>query len=59
MNANGAMEQSGWFQYANHRDYEYANLDGTLKNTEFSYDAYGRVVYILPMEWNGGSWVDF
>lgn len=50
LNANGAMEQSGWFQYANHRDYGYANPDGTLKNTEFSYDAYGRVVYY---QWNG------
>ena len=55
------MEQSGWFQYANHRDYGYANPDGTLKNTEFSYDAYGRVVYYQwnGMEWNGGSWIDF
>lgn len=50
LNANGAMEQSEWFQYANHRDYGYANPDGTLKNTEFSYDAYGRVVYY---QWNG------
>lgn len=50
LDANGAMEQSGWFQYANGRDYGYANPDGTLKNSEFSYDAYGRVVYY---HWNG------
>ena len=50
LNGNGAMEQNGWFQFANGRDYGFANADGTLKNTEFSYDAYGRVVYY---HWNG------
>ena len=38
LNANGAMEQSGWFQFANGLDYGFANSDGTLITTGFSYD---------------------
>ena len=50
LNANGAMEQGGWFQFANGMDYGYANTDGTLVTTGFSYDPYGRVVFY---HWNG------
>ena len=50
LNANGAMEQSGWFQFANGLDYGFANSDGTLITTGFSYDPYGRVVFY---HWNG------
>ena len=50
LNGNGAMEQSGWFQFANGLDYGYANSDGTLVTTGFSYDPYGRVVFY---HWNG------
>ncbi len=50
LNANGAREQNGWFQFANRRDYGYANADGTLRNTGFAYDSFGRVVYY---HWNG------
>ena len=50
LNANGAMEQNGWFQFANGLDYGFANSDGTLVTTGFSYDPYGRVVFY---HWNG------
>ncbi len=50
LNGNGAMEQGGWFQFANGLDYGYANSDGTLVTTGFSYDPYGRVVFY---HWNG------
>ncbi|WP_075721221.1 CAP domain-containing protein [Roseburia sp. 499] len=50
LNANGKVEDSGWFQFANGVDYGYANEDGTLKNSRFDYDASGRVVYY---HWNG------
>ena len=50
LNANGAMEQGGWFQFANGLDYGFANSDGTLITTGFSYDPYGRVVFY---HWNG------
>ena len=50
LNANGKMEDSGWFQFANGRDYGYANSNGTLATTGFSYDPYGRVVFY---HWNG------
>ena len=50
LNANGAMEQNGWFQFANGMDYGFANSDGTLITTGFSYDPYGRVVFY---HWNG------
>lgn len=50
LNANGAMEQKGWFQFANGLDYGYANGDGTLITTGFSCDPYGRTVFY---HWNG------
>ena len=50
LNANGKMENTGWFQFANGRDYGYANSDGVLKTNQFSYDAYGRIVFY---HWNG------
>ena len=50
LNGNGAMEQSGWFQFANGLDYGYANGDGTLVTTGFSCDPYGRTVFY---HWNG------
>ena len=50
LNANGKMEQNGWFQFANGRDFGYANSDGTLKTDGFSYDPWGRIVFY---HWNG------
>ena len=50
LNANGAMEQSGWFGFANGRDYGFANQDGTLITTGWGYDPYGRMVFY---HWNG------
>jgi len=50
LNANGAMEQSGWFQFANGRDYGFANWNGVLDSNGFSWDPWGRVVYY---HWNG------
>ena len=50
LNANGKMENSGWFQFANGMDYGYANADGTLKTNQFSYDPWGRIVFY---HWNG------
>lgn len=45
LNAEGKMEQNGWFYYANGSDIGYANEDGTLKNSCFSQDTQGRLVY--------------
>ena len=50
LNANGAMEQSGWFQFANGRDYGYANGDGTLNAGKFFFDPWGRIIFC---HWNG------
>ena len=50
LNGNGAMEQNGWFQFANGRDYGWANADGTLNTTGWGYDPYGRTVFY---HWNG------
>ena len=50
LNANGKMEQNGWFRFANGRDFGYANSDGTLKTDGFSYDPWGRIVFY---HWNG------
>lgn len=50
LNANGKMENSGWFRFANGMDYGYANTDGTLKADGFSYDPWGRIVFY---HWNG------
>lgn len=50
LNANGAMEQNGWFRFANGRDYGYGNSNGTIKADGWGYDPYGRVVFY---HWNG------
>ena len=50
LNGNGAMEQKGWFQFANGRDYGWANADGTLNTTGWGTDPYGRTVFY---HWNG------
>lgn len=50
MDANGAMEQHGLFRFANGRDLGYANADGTLMHSGFSYDPYGRIIFF---HWNG------
>ena len=50
LNANGKMEQNGWFGFANGRDYGFANQDGTLITTGWGYDPYGRTVFY---HWNG------
>lgn len=46
----GRMQQSGWFQFTNGRDYGCANGDGTLMNDGFTYDPWGRVIFF---HWNG------
>ena len=50
LNGNGAMEQNGWFQFANGRDYGWANTDGSLNTTGWGTDPYGRTVFY---HWNG------
>ena len=50
LNANGKLENEGWFRFANERDYGFANWDGTLMTQGFSYDPWGRVVFY---HWNG------
>ncbi len=50
LNGNGKMENEGWFQFANGRDYGFANWDGNLNTEGFSYDPWGRVVFY---HWNG------
>ena len=50
LNANGKMEQNGWFAFSNGRDYGFANQDGTLITTGWGYDPYGRTVFY---HWNG------
>ncbi|WP_075718794.1 leucine-rich repeat domain-containing protein [Roseburia sp. 499] len=50
LNANGKLENEGWFRFANGMDYGYANWDGTLVTGGFSYDPWGRVVFY---HWNG------
>ena len=50
LNGTGKLENSGWFQFANQRDYGYANEDGTLLTCGFAYNPFGQVVYY---NWNG------
>jgi len=50
LNANGALEQNGWFRFANGMDYGYAESDGELRNNKFAKDNQGRVVFY---HWNG------
>lgn len=45
LNADGKLEQNGWFHFANGSDIGYANADGTLMNSCFSQDTQGRLVY--------------
>lgn len=50
LNANGKLEDSGWFRFANGLDYGFAYENGILKHEGFDYDPWGRVVYY---HWNG------
>ena len=50
LNGTGKLENNGWFQFANQRDYGFANADGTLWTCGFSYNPFGQVVYY---NWNG------
>lgn len=50
LNGNGKLENEGWFQFQNGRDFGYANWDGTLNTAGFGYDPWGRVVFY---HWNG------
>ena len=50
LDANGRMQNSGWFQFANGVDYGFANWDGTLNTGGFTYDPWGRIVFY---HWNG------
>lgn len=50
LDGDGRMRQTGWFQFANGVDYGYANGNGTLMSSGFSYDPWGRVVFY---HWNG------
>lgn len=50
IDGDGRTQQSGWFRFANGRDYGYANGDGTLNTNGFGYDPWGRIVFY---HWNG------
>ncbi len=50
LNANGKLEDEGWFRFANGRDFGFAEPNGYLRNYGFDYDPWGRVVYY---HWNG------
>ncbi|MEE1248143.1 MAG: leucine-rich repeat domain-containing protein [Lachnospiraceae bacterium] len=43
-NPYGVVERNGWFQFSD-GNIGYANADGTLKTSQFSYDQFGRLVY--------------
>mgnify|MGYP003559685566 CR=1 FL=1 len=43
-NPYGVMESNGWFQFSD-GNIGYANADGTLMTSQFSYDPWGRLVY--------------
>lgn len=51
LNANGAMEQGGWFQFANGLDYGFANSDGTLITTGFPMIRMASRCSITGTEW--------
>ncbi len=53
LNANGKLEDSGWFQFANGRDYGYANADGSLISDGFNYDPSEKTDLIYYFHWNG------
>lgn len=44
-NPYGVMERSGWFRFSD-GGIGYANADGTLMTSTFTYDQWGRVVYV-------------
>lgn len=44
LNAFGVREQNGWFTFAD-GNIGYANADGTLMTSQYSYDQWGRMVY--------------
>ena len=44
LNPYGVMQQDGWFRFAN-GNIGFANWDGTLMTSQFSYDQWGRLVY--------------
>lgn len=44
LNAYGVMQQNGWFQFAD-GNIGFANADGTLMTSQFSYDQWNRLVY--------------
>ena len=50
LNANGKLENEGWFMFANGCDFGYAEYNGILKHEGFDYDPWGRVVFY---HWNG------
>lgn len=50
LDANGKMQNEGWFRFANGMDYGFANWDGSLNTSGFSYDPWGRIVFY---HWNG------
>ena len=44
-NPYGVVERNGWFQFSD-GGVGYANADGTLMVSQFTYDQWGRVVYV-------------
>ncbi len=50
LDGTGRMKQSEWFKFDNGVDLGYANADGSLMNSGFGYDPWGRVVFY---HWNG------
>lgn len=44
LNPYGVMQQNGWFQFAD-GNIGFANGDGTLMTSQFSYDQWNRMVY--------------
>lgn len=44
-NPYGVMERSGWFRFSD-GGIGYANADGTLMVSQFTYDQWGRTVYV-------------
>lgn len=50
LNANGKMEDSGWFQFANGRDWGYAYESGCLVSNGFERDPYYRLNAQSPQD---------
>ena len=53
LNANGKLEDSGWFQFANGRDWGYAYESGSLKSDGFGIDPSGNTKNVYYFHWNG------